>query len=383
MPPWQDVAGYRVRPVVQPPGKRPGFTLLTPAQSGLNFTNVLTPGRAAENQIRLNGSGVALGDADGDGWCDIYLCGLENENALYRNLGNGRFTNITASAGVGCGGQYSSGAVFADVDGDGDLDLLVNGVGTGTRLFLNGGGAVFTEAAEAGLVRTYGATTAALADTDGDGDLDLYVANYRTTTVRSTGFVVLNVGGRRMIRPQDRERLELTPEGRVLEHGEPHFFYRNDGGGRFSIVPWTDGSFVDEDGRPLAGAPRDWGLSAMFRDLNGDGAPDLYVCNDFHSNDKIWINDGRGRFRLIDRLAIRNSATFSMAADFADVNRDGHDDILVSDMMSRQHGRRLMQDAGMDPYSVRLGVFDDRQQFDRTVLQLNRGDGTYAEMAYY
>jgi len=383
LPPWQDVAGHRVRPVVQPPGKRPGFTLLSPAQSGVTFTNVLTPTRAAENQIRLNGSGVALGDADGDGWCDIYLCGLENENALYRNLGNGCFTNITALAGVACGAKYSSGEVFADVDGDGALDLLVNGVGTGTRLFLNGGRAVFAEQPEVGLARTHGATTAALADADGDGDLDLYVANYRTTTVRSTGFVVLNVGGRRMIRPQDRDRLELTPEGRVLEHGEPHFFYRNDGGGRFSAVPWTDGSFLDEDGRPLERAPRDWGLSAMFRDLNGDGAPDLYVCNDFHSNDKIWINDGRGRFQLIDRLAIRNSATFSMAADFADVNRDGHDDILVSDMMSRQHGRRLMQDAGMDSYSVRVGVFDDRQQFDRTVLQLNRGDGTYAEMAYY
>ncbi len=383
LPAWQDASGYRSRPVVQPIGNRAGFTLLMPAESGVAFTNVLTPMKAAENQIRLNGSGVALGDADGDGWCDMYLCGLENPNALYRNLGDGRFADVTTSAGVACEGQFSSGAVFGDVDGDGDLDLLVNGIGTGTRLFVNDGRAVFREQVDSGLLGTFGATTATLADADGDGDLDLYVANYRTTTVRSTGYALLNVGGQRMVRPQDRDRLELTSEGRVLEHGEPHCFYRNVGAGRFRLVSWTDGAFLDEAGQPLPRPPRDWGLSAMFRDLNGDGAPDLYVCNDFHSQDKVWINTRRGSFRLIERLAIRNSATFSMAVDFADVNRDGSDDILVSDMMSREHGRRLMQDAGMDPYPVRIGVFDDRQQFDRTVLQLNRGDGTYAEVAYY
>ncbi len=380
---WQTGPGYRSMPVALPDRPRSGFTLLPPAQSGIDFTNHLSAARAAENQIRLNGSGVALGDVDGDGRCDVYLCGLENPNRLYRNLGAGLFTNVTETAGVACDGQYSTGATLADIDGDGDLDLLVNGIGGGTRLFLNDGQGTFQESANSGLMRRHGPTTAALADVDGDGDLDLYVANYRTTTVRSTGFALLNVNGQRMVRPEDRERLELTPEGRVLEHGEPHFLYLNQGAGRFRIASWTDGSFLDEEGRPLAQAPRDWGLSAMFRDLNGDRAPDLYVCNDFHSDDRIWINDGQGRFRLAERLALRNSATFSMAADFADVNRDHHDDILVSDMMSRQHGRRLMQEAGMDPYRVRVGVFDDRQQFDRTVLQLNRGDGTYAEVAYY
>ncbi len=375
--------GFHARPLPVPASGRAGFTLLPPPETGLHFTNVLSDAKAAENQIRLNGSGVALGDVDGDGWCDIYLCGLENGNALFKNLGNWRFTNITARAGVACEGQYSTGATLVDIDGDGDLDLLVNGIGTGTRLFLNDGRGVFTEVTDSGLNRDLGATTSALADIDGDGDLDLYVANYRTTTIRTTGFAMLNVGGRRMIRPEDRDRLELTPQGRVLEHGEPDFLYRNLGDGRFAPVSWTDGTFLDEDGRPLRRPPFDWSLAAMFRDLNGDGHPDLYVCADFHSTDKIWLNDGRGRFRAAPRLMFRHTSTFSMAVDAADVNRDGWDDIFVADMLGRQHARRLMQLAAMDPHEIRIGVFQDRPQYDHATLQLNRGDGTYVDVVFY
>src|SRR5207249_574124 len=151
---------------------------------------------------------------------------------------------------------------------------------------------VFTEALNSGLSTRYGATTMALADINGDRTLDLCVANYRTTTIRTTGFTLLNVVGRRMIRPEDRDDLELMADGRVLEQGEPDLLYRNLGGGRFATVPWTEGAFLDEDGKPLSRPPRDWGLCAMFRDLNGDGAPDLYVCNDFHSPDRIWLNAG-------------------------------------------------------------------------------------------
>ena len=376
-------AGYRVNELQIERGGHAGFTLLSPERTGVDFTNTLSDLHAAENQIRLNGSGVALGDVDGDGWCDIFVCSLEGRVALYHNLGGFRFTNVAAASGLDLPGDYSTGAVLADVDGDGDLDLLLNGIGTGTRLFLNDGHGHFAEAADSGLVRRYGAMSIALADVDGDGYLDLYVANYRTNTVRSTGYFLLNDGGRRMVPPEERGHLEMTPQGRVLEHGEPHQFYRNDGKGRFRRVEWDDGTFLDEDGHRLKEAPHDWGLSCAFRDLNGDGAPDLYVCNDFHSPDRVWLNDGHGHFRAIPRLALRHSATFSMSVDFADVDRDGRDDILVSDMTSRDRGRRLMQIAGMDPYEIKLGVFDDRPQLDRTVLQWNRGDGTYADVASY
>jgi hypothetical protein len=193
----------------------------------------------------------------------------------------------------------------------------------------------------------------------------------------------LNLDGKRMVRPQDRGRLEITPGGRVLEHGDPHVLYRGDGKGHFRVTSWTGGAFVDEEGRPLAQVPHEWGLTAAFRDLNGDGLPDLYVCNDFHSPDRVWMNEDQSRFRAPPRLAIRHTATFSMSVDFADVDRDGRDDLLVSDMTSRSHGRRLMQIAGMDPYEITPGVFDDRPQLDRTVLQWNRGDGTFAEVAHY
>ncbi|MBI4664297.1 MAG: VCBS repeat-containing protein [Verrucomicrobia bacterium] len=382
-PSSQQEGGFRSASLVIPASGKIGFTLIAPDQSGVAFTNHLSDANAAENQIRLNGSGVALGDIDGDGWCDVYLCRLEGPNTLYRNLGNWKFQDVTAAAGVGCDGQYSSAAAFADVDGDGDLDLLVNGTGVGTRLFLNDGKGKFSEAGESGLVRRFGASSMALADIDGDGDLDQYVANYRTTTIRSTGFAVLNVGGRRMIRPEDRDRLEYTPEGRILEHGEPDFLYRNDGQGRFTPVSWTDGAFLDEAGKALTKPPFDWGLSVMFRDLNGDRAPDIYVCNDFQSTDKIWINDGQGHFRALPRLALRKTATFSMCIDFADINRDGLDDIFVADMLSLDPVRRLMQFAITDPYRPEAGVFDDRPQYDRNVVQLNRGDGTFAEIAGY
>src|SRR5436309_1550687 len=164
-------------------GGKPGFTLMPATSTGVNFTNVLSDAHAAENQIRLNGSGLALGDVDGDGLCDIYLCGLDNHNVRYRNLGNWRFEDITDRAGVGCEGQNSTGAALVDIDGDGHLDLLVNGIGTGTRLFINDGKGRFTESKNSGLAGKSGATTLALADIDGDGDLDLYVANYRSDTV--------------------------------------------------------------------------------------------------------------------------------------------------------------------------------------------------------
>ena len=116
-----------------PPKGKTGFTLLAPETTGILFTNHLSDASAARNRVLQNGSGVALGDVDGDGWCDIYFCRLEGPNVLYRNLGDGKFQDITETAGVACDGQFSTGAVLADIDGDGDLDLLVNCIGGGTR----------------------------------------------------------------------------------------------------------------------------------------------------------------------------------------------------------------------------------------------------------
>src|SRR5262249_54469221 len=110
-------------------------------------------------------------------------------------------------------------------------------------------------------------------------------------------------------------------------------------------------------------------------------APDLYVCNDFKSPDRIWINDGHGHFRAIAPLAIRQTCLSSMGVDFADINRDGYDDIFIVDMLSRQHERRYRQRIEIRPDILPIGAIENRPQSPRNTLLLNRGDGTYAEVA--
>src|SRR6185369_5180471 len=180
---WKEGKGYRSAEFTLPKAGHAGFQMLPPEQTGITFTNFLASERHLTNQILLNGSGVACGDVDGDGWCDVYFCGLDGPNKLYRNLGNWKFEDITESAGVACPNLDATGAVLADIDGDGDLDLLVNSVGGGTHVFLNDGKGHFTESATPLNPRRAG-TSMALADIDGDGTLDLYVANYRTVTLR-------------------------------------------------------------------------------------------------------------------------------------------------------------------------------------------------------
>src|SRR5437016_10327040 len=142
---WQNGLGFRCAPLQIPGGGKAGFTRLLPATTGLAFTNLLSKSRYTTNQIYLNGSGVAAGDVDGDGLCDLYFCGLDGPNVLYRNLGNWHFEDITLRAGVACAELDATGVAFADIDGDGDLDLIVNSVGRGNHIFLNDGKGHFTE----------------------------------------------------------------------------------------------------------------------------------------------------------------------------------------------------------------------------------------------
>ena len=154
------------------PGGTAGFTGLDSPQTGLNFTNRLAGDAFLTNAVANNGSGLAIGDVDGDGRPDIYLCALQGPNRLFRNRGDFRFEE-QAIGSAACPDQLSTGAVLVDVDGDGDLDLLVNGVASGTRLFLNSGKGVFSEVTDSGLSRSATPMSMALADIDGDGDLVL------------------------------------------------------------------------------------------------------------------------------------------------------------------------------------------------------------------
>jgi len=388
---WQQGPGYRFAPLSVAREGGPGLTLLKPGDTGILFTNRLSDATVAKNRLYEIGSGVALGDIDGDGLVDIYFCRLEGGNVLYRNLGDWKFEDITARAGVACPNQFSTGCVFADVDGDGNLDLLVNSLGGGTRLFLNDGKGHFTEMTDSGLLHRFGATSLALADVDGDGSLDLYVTNYRTDTFWDNPPGV-NPGVRQqpdgtfVAEPRERFVALPTHDGvpMVVERGEPDVLYLNRGGGHFVAVPWNVGLFLDEEGRALREAPTDWGLSVLFRDLNGDGLPDLYVCNDFvHWPDRIWINENGKHFRAMPRTGVRHVSLSSMAVDVADINRDGHDDIFVADMLNPRREFRAWQrpDTLKEVFGRSPEDPDFVPEVPRNTLQLARGDGTFAEIA--
>jgi hypothetical protein len=125
----------------------------------------------------------------------------------------------------------------------------------------------------------------------------------------------------------------------------------------------------------------DWGLTAAFHDLNNDGFPDLYVCNDYWTPDRIWINDGKGHFKAIAKTAIRHTPSSSMGVDFADIDRDGHVDIFALDMLSRDARLRKRQMLAEFPTPSSLGDVDQRVQVLRNTLLHNRGDNTFEEIA--
>src|SRR6185295_8535409 len=115
----------------------------------------------------------------------------------------------------------------------------------------------------------------------------------------------------------------------VVQRADPDWFYRGDGKGHFTVEPIAHNPrFLDEDGKPLEAEPEDFGLAARFFDANNDGAPDLYVANDFEDPDQFWLNDGSGRFRLIRREALRSTSNSSMAVDVSDLNGDGFFDLF-------------------------------------------------------
>lgn len=393
---WHEREGYRWAAVDPGTWGEAGLSPLSGSDTGIRFENRLTEREIERNQHYMNGSGVAVGDVNGDGWADLYFARLNGPNRLYENRGGFRFQEGTEAAGVAHADHYSTSAVFADVDGDGDLDLLVGSMSKGITIYENDGQGHFQPQPGPALEKEKGNMTLALADIEGDGDLDLYVANYKEKPVRDL-FNVRKLKWEKTIRttredgqvehtvrpPYDEHytiiERENAPNSR-REKGERDALYLNDGEGTFRKVQDPKARFWGPEGTPQ-GLGLDWGLNASFQDLNQDGHPDLYVNNDFWTPDRIWMNQGDGTFQSIDPLAIRSSSFSSMTVDFSDLNRDGTLDFFVTEMLSPKHQRRLRQYDPSDPFPA-TGM-KDRPQYNRNSLYLNRGDHTYAETAYY
>ena len=339
----------------------PLFELLSPSVTGVRFENRL-PEDTAYNILNYlyyyNGGGVAAGDVNGDGLPDLYFTANVGGNHLYLNRGNYHFEDVTARAGVGGAGGWTTGVTMADVNGDGRLDLYVSGVSyLGMQghniLYINNGDGTFTDrTAEFGLGHVGYSTQALFFDYDGDGDLDMFLLNHSVHTEQTIG------------RQADRNARNPRTGGML---------FRNDGG-----------HFTDVSAQAhIYGGVEAFGLGVVASDFNLDGCPDLYVANDFQENDYLYINNCDGTFSERIATATGHTSRFSMGVDAADVNNDGLPDLISVDMLP-QREEILKTSASAESYNlfdmkVKAGY---HAQYARNALQLNRGAGRFSEIGY-
>ena len=372
-----------------------GFTLLSKEKTGINFQNDLPLEKSLSNQVYLNGSGVALGDVNNDGLCDIYLCSLNGSNQLYLNQGGWHFKELGKELGVDCSDIDSTGASLADLDGDNDLDLIVNSVNSETRLYRNDGDKFQQISLDPEQLSIPGGTSIAIADIDGNGLLDFYVTHYRDSTLMdmpNTDFKFRNIQGRKEIFSVNgikvrgskfENRFRINSKGGIEENGLPDVLYYNMGEMKFVRTLAGGNRFLDARGAPIKKPLYEWGLAAMFRDINRDGMPDLFVCNDFDTEDRLWLNVGKGKFREAPAYGLRKTSMFSMGVDFADINRDSLDDFFVLDMLNRDRKTRQNQMPPRLTYQYSPGKYLDRPQYMRNTLFINRGLGVFSEIAFF
>jgi len=282
-------------------------------ESGITFVNrIVDDAGLYYKPIHYDhGNGVAVADVDGDGLPDVYFTSQLGGNELWKNLGGGKFRNITKEAGVALAGRVSVTASFADIDNDGDQDLFVTTVRGGNVLFENDGHGHFRDISkDAGVDHVGHSSGAVFFDFDRDGLLDLYVCNvgqYTTDRKRNGAFVGTADGFSGHLHP---------------ERSEAAILYKNLGHNRFKDVTAAMG---------LGNAG--WSGDASVADLNGDGFPDLYALN-MQGSDHYYENQGGRRF--VDKTArlFPRTSWGSMGIKFFDYDNDGRPDLLVTDMHS-------------------------------------------------
>lgn len=338
------------------------FSLLPAASTGIDFNNRVEDGKEMNifNYHNFyNGGGVATGDINNDGLPDLFFTANQQANKLYLNKGNFVFEDITEKAGLKTTHQWHTGVSMVDINADGWLDIYVCNSGMvkdddrANELYINQQNGTFKEAAhQYGLDDKGESTQAIFFDYDKDGDLDCFVLNNSHRSIESFGY-------------DSKLRYNRDPN-----NGDR--LYRNEGG-KFTDVSEQAGIYGSEIG---------FGLGVTVGDVNNDGWPDMYVCNDFFERDYLYINNGNGSFREVINDAMGHISNGSMGCDMADINNDGWPDIFTAEMLP-ETDYRLKTTLKFDDYDMQnaRNRLDFHHQFTGNCLQLNNQDGTFSEIA--
>ena len=289
-------------------------------QSGIDFVSrgVADTGRAFNTNHYDHATGIASADVDGDGLYDLYFVNQVGGNELWRNLGSGRFENITGRAGVGLDDRVCVSASFADIDNDGDPDLFVTSTRHGNALFVNDGGGRFHDAtAAAGLEYSGHSSAAEFFDYDRDGRLDLFVANVGRFTTDDVGHTEHPELG---ALPYYKGKSSPFAGHLFPSWTEPSILYRNEGDGRFRDVTERVG-LIDEG----------WTGDATPLDANADGWIDLYLMN-MQGNDEYYENIEGQRFERRSDLMFPRPVWGGMGVKSFDYNNDGRMDLFATNM---------------------------------------------------
>jgi hypothetical protein len=351
--------------------KSPRFELLTSKQTGIDFNNQITESdsfHVMTYEYIYNGAGVGIGDLNNDGLQDIVFAANMVSPKVYLNLGDFNFMDITRNFEGLNNSQWYSGVTMADVNGDGLLDVYLTSTGPHpdnckNRLWINNGfngkeSPTFTEMAEQyGIADNHQSVNATFFDYDLDGDLDLYVLNNTLTTRMNT-----------MYRPK-------ITDGSAQNNDQ---LYRNNGDGTFTNVTLEAGITIEG-----------FGLGLAIGDVNKDDYPDIYVSNDYMSNDLLYINQRNGTFKNEIATYISYQTKSSMGDDMADINNDGLPDIYTMDMLPEHYYKKKQTINGFSYiFYLNDNKFGYEHQILRNMLQVSNGliNGElvpYSEMGQY
>jgi ASPIC and UnbV/FG-GAP-like repeat len=339
------------------------FQLIPSSHSNIHFSNHLIENDSV-NPFDLpnmyNGGGVGVGDFNNDGLPDLYFTGNQVPNKLYLNKGNFTFQDVTDIAKVDGAGRWCRGVAVVDINNDGLPDLYVCTTilaDTSKRqnlLYINQGPnaqgiPVFKEMArEYGLNVGAFSTMATFFDYDNDGDLDVYI------TVNET--------------EEDRNPSVYRPKRKDGSSPSTGRLYRNDWNAALHHPVFTD--VTKQAGVTIEG----YGHSATIADFNKDGWKDIFVANDFLSNDLLYINNHDGTFTDKASSYFKHTSANGMGQDVIDINNDGLADVVEMDMDPEDNYRKKMLMSGYNYQNyVNNETFGYQYQYVRNTLQLNMG----------